>query len=81
MCDSSASSPDRTQKRIEPLFKFLACKPCRVQESEIVNASQFNLQTLEQFLRGVVQPRVAELHIKPLAGEFDRSVLSVSSEQ
>ena len=46
-----------------------------------VNASQFKLETLEQFLCGVVQLRVAVFHVKPLAGEFDRAGPPVDSEQ
>jgi len=68
MCDSPAAGPDRNQERLEPVSKFLARQPGCVHEPEVVNASQFYLETLEQFVCGIVQPRIAELHIKPLAG-------------
>ena len=48
---------------------------------EIVNFPQFHLEAFEQFVCGVVQLRVAELHVKPLAGEFDGATPSINSEQ
>jgi hypothetical protein len=81
MYDSPAAGPDRNQERLEPISKYFARQPSRVNQPEIVNASQFNLQTFEQFVCGVVQLRVAELHVKPLAREFDRATSSINSEQ
>jgi hypothetical protein len=81
MCDSPATGPDGNQKRLKSLSKILACKPSRVHQLEIVNASQFKLETLEQFLSGVVQLRIAVFHIKLLAGKLDRAEPSVNSEQ
>jgi hypothetical protein len=81
MCDSPAAGPDRNQERFEPITKFLAGQPSCVHQPKVVNASQFNLETVEQFVCGIVQLRVAELHIKPLAGEFDRAAPSINSEQ
>ncbi|HXP82405.1 MAG TPA: hypothetical protein VN976_21085, partial [Verrucomicrobiae bacterium] len=65
----------------EPISKTLARQPIRVDQPEIVNASQFKLETLEQLLCGVVQLRVAVFHVKPLAGEFDRTGPPADSEQ
>jgi len=76
-----ATGPDRNQKRLEPVSKTLASQPIRVDQPEIVNASQFKLETLEQLLCGVVQLRVAVFHVKPLAGEFDRADPPANSEQ
>jgi hypothetical protein len=76
-----AAGPDRNQERLEPIFKTLARQPIRIDQPEIVNTSQFKLETLEQLLRGVVQLRVAVFHVKPLAGEFDRADPPVNSEQ
>ena len=55
MCDAPATGPDGNQKRLESLCKILARQPSGIHQPEIVNASQFNLEALEQFLRGVVQ--------------------------
>jgi len=81
MCDSPAAGADRNQERLYPISKYLARQPSRIHQQEIVNASQFNLETLEKFLRGVVQLRVAELHVKSLTREFDRATPSINSEQ
>jgi hypothetical protein len=80
MCDSPATGPDGTQERLESLAKILARQPGGVHKPEIVNASQFNLEALEQFLRRAVQLRVAVFHVKPLTGEFGRADPSVNSE-
>jgi hypothetical protein len=76
-----ATGPDRNQERVEPVSKTLAREPIRVDQPEIVNASQFKLEALEQLLRGVVQLRIAVFHVEPLAGEFDREDPPVDSEQ
>ena len=55
MCDSPAVGPDGNQDRLESLFKILARQPRGVHQPEIVNASQFHLEALKQFLRVVVQ--------------------------
>jgi len=55
VCDLPAASPDGNQKRLEPLSKILARKPRGIHQQEIVHGTQFNLEALEQFLRGVVQ--------------------------
>jgi hypothetical protein len=81
ICDSPAAGPDRNQERLEPISKTLAREPIRVDQPEIVNASQFKLETLEQLQCGVIQFRVAVFHVKPLAGEFDRAGLPANSEQ
>ena len=81
MCDSPAAGPDRNKERLEPISKFLARQPSCVHQAEIVNASQFHLETLEQFVCGIVQLRIAVFHVKPLAGKFDRAARSVYSEQ
>ena len=81
MCDSPAAGSDGNQERLEQISKTLARQPIRVHQPEIVNVSQFRRETLEQFLRGVVQLGVAVFHVKPLAGEFDRADPSVNSEQ
>jgi hypothetical protein len=81
MGDSPAAGPDGNQQRLEPVSKYVARQPSRVHQLEIVDASQFNLETFKQFVCGVVQLRVAELHVKPLAGEFDRATPSINSEQ
>lgn len=49
------TGPDGNQKRLKSLSKILARQPSVVHEPEMVNASQFNFEALEQFLRGVVQ--------------------------
>jgi hypothetical protein len=59
----------------------MAGQPIRIDQPEIVNGSQFMFETLEQFLRGIVQLRVAIFHVKPLAGEFDRAGPPADSEQ
>jgi hypothetical protein len=81
MCDSPATSSDGNQEPLQPISKILARQPGRIHQPEIVNASQFQLETFEQFVCGVVQLRVAELHVQPLAGEFDRTTPSIDSEQ
>jgi|HubBroStandDraft_2_1064218.scaffolds.fasta_scaffold632777_2 hypothetical protein len=81
MCDSPAADPNGNQDGLEPISKFLARHPSGVHKTEIVNFPQFHLETFEQFVRGVVQLRVAELHVKPLAGEFDGATPSMNSEQ
>ena len=81
MCDSAAAGADRNQKRLELISKYLGRQPGCVDQPEIVNPSQFHFETFKQFLRGVVQLRVAVFHVKPLAGEFDRADPSVNSEQ
>ena len=48
MCDSPAACANRNQERLEPISKALAREPIRVDQPEIVNASQFKLETLEQ---------------------------------
>jgi hypothetical protein len=55
MCDSPPTGPDRNQKRLESLSKILARQPSGVHQLEIVDASQFNLEALEELLCGVVQ--------------------------
>jgi hypothetical protein len=81
MYDSSPAGLDRNQERVEPLSKLLGSQPSSIHQPEIVNSSQFNLETFKQFVCGVVQLRVAELHVKPLAREFDRAIPSINSEQ
>jgi hypothetical protein len=81
ICDSPAAGPDRNQKRLEPISKILAREPIRVNQPEIVNASQFKFETLEKLLCGVIQLRVAVFHVNPLAGEFDRAGPPADSEQ
>jgi len=71
MCDSPATGPDGNQERLQPISKILARQPGRIQQPEIVNTSQFQLKTLKKFVCGIVQLRVAELHVKPLAREFN----------
>jgi hypothetical protein len=67
ICDSPATRPDGNRKLLDPLSKILARQPSGVHKPKIVHASQFNFDALEQFLRRVVQLRVAILHIEPLA--------------
>jgi hypothetical protein len=55
MCDSPTTGPDGNQKPLESLSKILGRQPSGVHQQEIVDASQFNFEALEQFLRGVVQ--------------------------
>jgi hypothetical protein len=81
MCDSPAAGADGNQKRLELISKYLGRQPGCIHQPEIVNTAQFHFETLKQFLRGVVQLRVAELHVKPLAREFDRAAPSINSEQ
>jgi hypothetical protein len=81
MCDSPAAGLDRNQERLEPLSKLLGDQPSCIHQPDIINVSQFNLETFKQFVCGVVQLRVAELHVKPLAREFDRATLPIDSEQ
>jgi hypothetical protein len=81
MRDLPAAGSDRNQERLEPISKFLARQPRCVHQPEIVNASQLHLKAFEQFECGVVQLRVAELHVKPLAREFDGTIPSIHSEQ
>ena len=50
MCDSPAAGPDGNQERLEPISKNLARQPSRVHQPEIVNASQFKLETFKKFL-------------------------------
>jgi hypothetical protein len=81
MSDSPTAGLDGNQERLEPISKNLARQPSRVHQQEIVNPPQFKLETIEQFLCGVVQLGVAVFHVKPLAGEFDRAGLPTDSEQ
>ena len=81
ICDLPAASPDRNQERLEPISKILAREPIRVDQPEIVNGPQFIFETLEQFMCGVVELRVAVFHVKPLAGEFDRGNPPVNCER
>jgi len=81
MCDSSAAGSDRNQERLEPISKRLARQPGCVHQPENVNASQFNFEAFEQLECGVVQLRVAELHVKPLARKLDGAIPSINSEQ
>ena len=55
MCDAPATDPDGNQDRLESLSKILARQPSGVHEPEIVNASQFHLEALKQFVCVVVQ--------------------------
>ena len=81
MCDPPAAGSDRNQERLEPISKYLARQPRCVHQPEIVDASQFNFEAFEQLECGVVQLRVAELHVKPLARKFDGAIPSINSEQ
>jgi hypothetical protein len=49
------TGPDGTQERLKLLPKILACQPRAVHQAQLVDASQFTLEALEQFLRGVIQ--------------------------
>ena len=71
MCDSPAAGADGNQERLQAISKILARQPSCIHQSEIVNATEFRLETFEQFVCGIVQQRVAELHVQPLAREFD----------
>jgi len=81
MCDSSAAGPNRNQNWLELIFKYLGRQPGCIHQPEIVNATEFHFETLKQLVRGVIQLRIAELHVQPLAREFDRATLSINSEQ
>lgn len=81
MRNSPTAGPDSNQDGLEPISKYLTREPSRVHQAEILNASQFNLETLKQFVCGVVEVRVAELHVKPLAREFNRAIPSTDSKQ
>jgi hypothetical protein len=81
MCHAPATGPNGNQDGLDPISKFLARQPSSVHEAEIVNFSQFHLETFKQLVRGIVQVRIAELHVEPLAGEFDRATPSINSEQ
>jgi len=61
MFDSPAAGLYGNQEGLEPISKHPARQPSRVHQTEVVNASQFNLETLKQFVCRVVQLRVAEL--------------------
>ena len=81
MCDSPAAGADGNQKRLKLISKYLGRQPCSIHQPEIVNATEFHFETLKQFVRGAVQLRVAELHVKPLARQFDRATPSINSER
>ena len=81
MSDPPAAGSYRNQERLEPISKFLARQPRCVHQSKIVNASQFNFEAFEQLECGVVQLRVAKLHVKPLARKLDGAIPSINSEQ
>jgi hypothetical protein len=76
-----AAGLERNQEGLEPLSKLLGSQPSCVYQPDIFNGSQLNLETIKQFVCGVVQLRVAELHVKPLAREFNRATLPIDSEQ
>jgi hypothetical protein len=54
-CDPPTTGPDGTEERLKLLPKILARQPRAVHQAQLVDASQFTLEALEQFLRGVIQ--------------------------
>lgn len=71
MSNPATTGLDRSQDRVEPIFKILTREPRHIYQANIVNAAQFKFEAIDQILCRILQLAVAVFHVQALTGKFD----------